>query len=180
MMSVPIDSSAEGRVVDAAVARTVAETFECWGFPSVRATHREHGKHVHAHIAVRADNECGDRLILDDRVCDLLRMTLAQNAQALGLRAEWTRRADRPEATESVLRGDLALQNNCSRADYRDRVDGIPPEFRQMARLAQRCPIWFDGFAAEYFQRVHKARTRGYHDRSTSKPKLPPLRILAN
>jgi len=80
----------------------------------------------------------------------------------LGLRAEWTRRADRPEATESVLRGDLALQNNCSRADYRDRVDGIPPELRQMARLAQRCPIWFDGFAAEYFQRVHKARTRGY------------------
>lgn len=153
MMSVPVDSKARGRIVESAVARTVAQTFESWGFPSVWATHREHGKHIHVHIAVRCDRPDGDRLSLDDRVCDLLRTTLAENARALGLDTEGTRRVDRPEIFEKVRSGEARLHDQRSRADYRDGVDGLPREFREAVRLAQRVPEWFADFGGDFMSR---------------------------
>lgn len=174
MMTVPLPEDKDRRLVEAAVARTVAQTFEAWRFPSVRATHREHGKHIHVHVAVRADNDVGDRLTLDDRVCDLLRMTLADNARALGLAADWTRRIDRPEVTDAVLRGTATLDEDRNRADYRDGLDTVPKEFREMIRLERRCPQWFETHGGDFIHRDRKARLEARLER------LPGLGLPAD
>jgi hypothetical protein len=153
MMTIPLADCARKRLVSEAVGATVRDTFERWGFPTVRATHRDHGRHVHVHIALRVDNDAGERLPWDAQVCDYLRMVLADNARALGIRAEWRRRADRPEVVSAIECGESSLDESRSRADYRDGLAELPKLFRPLERLTRRVPYWFLNHGHEYVER---------------------------
>lgn len=174
LMTIPLPDGLSRQAVTDAAAATIRDTFERWGFPSIRATHRNHGKYTHVHIALRTDNDAGEHLPWDDRLCDFLRMTLADKARAVGISAEWRRRADRPEVVDGVEHGEVSLDERRSKADYRDGVADLPKLFRPLERLAQRTPEWFLRYGRDYVEREIPRRMAGHLSKLLGRPLVKP------
>lgn len=120
VFSLPVDPHASGQQVRQAAEGVLDRHFGAAGHRYLYALHMDHGRpHVHAIVKTAPETGHAKALRLGPSELDYLRRDFAKEARAQGLDVVATRRVERPELVQKIVRGEEPLRASYTKRDLR-------------------------------------------------------------